>query len=215
MLTAERNREHTATPGLRERIAGHLAWLAEDLAGLDRDVARAVREDPAWRARDESLRSAPGVGPVLSTTLPAALPELGALTRRQVAALVGVAPLSWDSGTLRGKRVVWGGHAQIRGALYMAALVATRHNPVIGAFYARLCAAGKPKKVALTACMRKLLTILNAILGASGAVAATGRGRVRRHGRGCAIMARTPPGGGATSSPTRRRRRTSPRRGRG
>jgi len=164
MLTAERNREHTATPGLRERIAGHLAWLAEDLAGLDRDVARAVREDPAWRARDESLRSAPGVGPVLSTTLPAALPELGALTRRQVAALVGVAPLSWDSGTLRGKRVVWGGHAQIRGALYMAALVATRHNPVIGAFYARLCAAGKPKKVALTACMRKLLTILNAIL---------------------------------------------------
>jgi transposase len=101
---------------------------------------------------------------VLSTTLLAALPELGALTRQQVAALVGVAPLSRDSGTRRGKRMVWGGRAPIRGALYLAALVATRYNPVIGASCARLCAAGKPKKVAPTACMRKLLTILNAML---------------------------------------------------
>ncbi len=110
------------------------------------------------------MRSVPGVGPVLSLTLLAELPELGTLNRKQIAALVGVAPLNRDSGTLRGHRMVWGGRARVRAALYMAALVATRHNPVLRAFYDRLCAAGKPRKVALTACMHKLLTILNALL---------------------------------------------------
>jgi len=117
-----------------------------------------------YAPKDDLLRSAPGVGPVLATTLLAGLPELGTLTRQQIAALVGVAPLNRDSGTLRGRRRVWGGRAQVRTALYMAALTATRYNPVIRAFYARLCAAGKAKKVALTACMRKLLTILNSMV---------------------------------------------------
>jgi transposase len=117
-----------------------------------------------YAPKDDLLRSAPGVGPVLATTLLAGLPELGTLTRQQIAALVGVAPLNRDTGTLRGRRRVWGGRAQVRTALYMAALTATRYNPVIRAFYARLCAAGKAKKVALTACMRKLLTILNSMV---------------------------------------------------
>ena len=124
----------------------------------------ASRTSPLWRERDNLLKSVPGVGPVLSLTILAAMPELGTLGRRQAASLVGVAPLNRDSGALRGKRRVWGGRAQVRAALYMATLVATRFNPVIRAFYQRLCATGKPKKVALTACMRKLLTILNAML---------------------------------------------------
>ena len=117
-----------------------------------------------WREKDALLQSAPGVGPIVSATLLAELPELGTLNRREIAALVGVAPLNRDSGTLRGKRTICGGRAPVRAALYMAALAATRHNPVIKAFYQRLCATGKAKRVALTACMRKLLTILNAML---------------------------------------------------
>ncbi len=163
MLTAEQNRLETA-PLVRERVAAHIVWLAEELARLDGDLAEAIRDDPAWQEREALLRSVPGVGPVLATTLLAELPELGALTRHQVAALVGVAPLNCDSGTLRGKRAVWGGRGRVRATLYMATLAAARFNPVIKAFYDRLCAAGKPKKVALTACMRKLLTILNAML---------------------------------------------------
>ena len=123
-----------------------------------------MRRSPVWRERDELLQSAPGVGPVLSLTLLAELPELGTLDRKAIAALVGVAPLNRDSGTLRGKRMIYGGRAPIRATLYMGALVATRHNPVIRAFYQRLLAVGKPKKVALTACMRKLLVILNAMV---------------------------------------------------
>ncbi len=164
MLTAERNRLHTAVPAVQERIAAHLVWLEEELDEINRQLDRLVAEDPAWRERDALLRGVPGVGPVLSTTLLAELPELGALTRHEVAALAGVAPLNRDSGTRRGKRTVWGGRAQLRAALYMGTLAAARFNPLIKAFYARLCAAGKPKKVALTACMRKLLTILNAML---------------------------------------------------
>ncbi len=164
MLTAEQNRRHTAATAVRERIAAHLAWLEAELDDTNRDLARIISTDPAWRERDALLRSVPGVGPVLSTTLLAALPELGALTRHEVAALAGVAPLNRDSGTLRGKRTVWGGRAQLRAALYMGTLAAARFNPAIKAFYDRLCAAGKPKKVALVACMRKLLTILNAML---------------------------------------------------
>lgn len=164
MLTGEQNRLHSALPAIRDHIAAHIAWLEDDLARIDAELAATVGADPAWRERDALLRSVPGVGPVLAITLLAELPELGALSRHEVAALAGVAPLNRDSGTLRGKRAVWGGRARVRGALYMAALAATRHNPAIRAFFDRLCGAGKPKKVALVACMRKLLTILNAML---------------------------------------------------
>ena len=164
MLTAERNRRRAAAGRVRAQIEAHLAWLAGQLDELDRELAAAVRASPAWRAKEDLLRGVPGVGPVLALTLLAGLPELGRLDRRGIAALAGVAPLNRDSGALRGKRAVWGGRAPVRAALYMAAVVAARHNPVIRAFYGRLVAAGKPKKVALTACMRKLLTILNAML---------------------------------------------------
>ena len=164
MLTAEQNRLHTADAPVRDRIAAHIAWLEEELALLDGALARTIGADPLWRERNALLRSVPGVGPVLATTLLAELPELGGLSRHQVAALVGVAPRNRDSGTLRGKRTVWGGRARLRAVLYMGALVATRHNPQLKDFYGRLCAAGKPRKVALTACLRKLITILNAVL---------------------------------------------------
>ncbi|MGH7229405.1 MAG: transposase, partial [Nitrospiraceae bacterium] len=149
---------------IRKSLRTHIAWLERELAHTDRDLAQTIRQSPVWREKEDLLRSVPGVGPVLITTLLANLPELGTLTHKQIAALVGVAPLNRDSGTLRGKRTVWGGRAQVRAVLYMNAIVAARFNPVIHAFYARLCAVGKPKKVALTACMRKLLTILNAML---------------------------------------------------
>jgi transposase len=164
MLVAEKNRLQAAGAPIRERIARHIAWLEQELADIDGDLDQVIRSSPLWREQDQLLRSVPGVGPVLSTTLLAELPELGTLTRQQIAALVGVAPLNRDSGMLRGRRAVWGGRARVREALYMGALVGMRHNPVIRAFYDRLCAAGKAKKVALTACMRKLLTILNAML---------------------------------------------------
>jgi transposase len=163
MLTAERQRLGTARPPVRARVQAHLAWLEQELADLDDELRRAVQASPIWRATEELLRSVPGVGPVVAVTLLAELPELGQLNRKQIGALVGVAPLNADSGTLRGKRVVWGGRGQVRAVLYMAALVAVRHNPVLRAFYARLLAAGKAKKLALVACMHKLLTILNAI----------------------------------------------------
>lgn len=164
MLTAEKNRLGSARKAVRKSLQTHIAWLERELTHTDSDLAHAIRESPVWREKDDLLRSTPGVGPVLTTTLLADLPELGSLTGKQIAALVGVAPLNRDSGTLRGKRTVWGGRAQIRATLYMAALVASRFNPVIRAFYQRLRAAGKAKKVALTACMRKLLIILNAML---------------------------------------------------
>ena len=161
MITAEKNRLRTAARRIRPKVEEHIRWLEENLAELDRDLGDFIRSSPIWRDKDELLRSAPGVGPVLSMTLLSGLPELGTLNRGEIAALVGVAPFNRDSGTMRGKRKVWGGRPQVRAALYMAALVATRFNPVLRDFYQRLCAAGKPKKVALTACMRKLLTILN------------------------------------------------------
>jgi len=164
MLTAERNRlEHAAVP-IRRNLADHIRWLERRVADVDRDLDRTIESSPIWRAKENLLRSVPGIGPVVSRTLLADLPELGRLNRKQIAALVGVAPLARDSGTLRGKRMVWGGRAPVRAVLYMGALVATRRNPVISAFYRRLLAAGKPKKLALTACMRKLLTILNAMM---------------------------------------------------
>jgi transposase len=164
MITAEGNRVRTAPKTVGKRIEAHLRWLRKELTRANEDLARTVRESPVWREKDDLLRSVPGVGPALSATLLAELPELEHLDRRQLAALVGVAPLNRDSGTLRGIRTVWGGRSGVRTTLYMATLSATRHNPAIREFYGRLCAKGKPKKVALTACMRKLLTILGAVL---------------------------------------------------
>jgi transposase len=164
MLVAEQQRLGTALASVRPRLERHIAWLREELADVDAELARTIRASPVWRERDELLRSVPGVGPVLATTLVADLPELGRLGRKAIAALVGVAPLDCESGILRGRRIVWGGRARVRAALYMGALVAIRHNPAIRARYERLLAAGKPTKVALVACMHKLLTVLNAIL---------------------------------------------------
>lgn len=164
MLTAEKNRLPKAATPVRPRIQAHLAWLEQELAILDTDLTTAIRQSPVWREQENLLRGVPGIGPVVSRTLLADLPELGTLNRKQIAMLVGVAPLNRDSGTLRGRRTVWGGRAAIRAALYMATLVATKRNPVIQGFYQRLRATGKAPKVALVACMRKLLTILNAML---------------------------------------------------
>jgi len=163
MLVAEKNRLHRAARPARKRLQVHIAWLEKELQSLDVDLDDVIRQSPLWREHEELLRSVPSVEPILSIILIAELPELGSLNRRQIAALVGVAPLNRDSGTLRGARTVWGGRACVRAVLYMATLVATRCNSTIKAFYQRLLAAGKAKKVALTACMRKLLTILNAM----------------------------------------------------
>jgi transposase len=164
MLTAEKNRVRLAARPIQKRVQAHITWLEQELARLNTDLATTMQQSPVWREKEEVLRSVPGVGPVLTTTLFANLPELGTLTRKEVAALAGVAPFPRDSGTLKGRRAIWGGRAHVRAALYMAALVATRKNPVIRTFYQRLCQAGKAKKLALTACMRKLLTILNAMV---------------------------------------------------
>lgn len=163
MRTAERNRTAEAVPVVADGIRAHLAWLSEELARVDTALEDLIAATPVWQAQATRLRTVPGVGAVLSRTLVAELPELGTLNRRQIAALVGVAPRNRDSGVHRGKRRIGGGRASVRTALYMATLTATRHNPIIAAFYHHLCAQGKPKKVALTACMRKLLVILNAI----------------------------------------------------
>jgi transposase len=165
MLVAERNRRQAAEPALHVRIDAHLRWLEEALAEIEGDLDGMVRDSPVWRAKEELLRSVPGVGPVSARTLLAQLPELGSLTRRQVAALVGVAPFSRDSGKMRGRRTIWAGRAALRACLYMAAVAAARgSNPVIASFYRRLRLAGKPAKLALTACMRKLVVTLNAML---------------------------------------------------
>lgn len=168
MLTAEKNRLQQVFVArgsrVKKSLTAHIAYLTRELGRAETDLAALVRQSPIWRERDDLLQSAPGVGPVLSLTILAALPELGRLDRKAIAALVGVAPLNRDSGLFRGKRMIHGGRAPVRTALYVGALVATRHNPVIKAFYQRLLAAGKPKKVALTACMRKLLIILNAMV---------------------------------------------------
>lgn len=164
MLTAERQRLEQAAATIRRDLVRHIRWLERRVAAVDRDLDDTIQQSPVWRANEDLLRTVPGVGPVVSRTLLANLPELGQLNRRQVAALAGVAPLAWDSGSRRGTRRVWGGRAPLRAVLYMGTLVATRHNPVIRAFYRRLVQAGKPKKVARVACMRKLLTILNAMM---------------------------------------------------
>lgn len=164
MLVAEKNRLATAPEPVQKDIQAHITWLEKRLEDMDHHLDQAIRESPVWRANDALLRSVPGVGPVLSISLLSQLPELGRLNRHQIAALVGVAPFNRDSGLFRGRRSVWGGRGQLRAVLYMATLSAIRSNPVMGAFYHRLHDAGKPPKVALTACMRKLLITLNAIL---------------------------------------------------
>jgi transposase len=164
MLTAEKNRLNTAHGSVRRQVESHIRWLEEEIKVLDEAISQLIQADPHWQQQAELLRSVPGVGPVAASTLLADLPELGALGRQQVAALVGVAPLNHDSGRRRGQRHILGGRATVRRILYMVALTASRVNPVIRDFYQRLLAAGKCKKVALTACMRKLLVILNAML---------------------------------------------------
>jgi transposase len=164
MRTAEQNRLAGTSGRLPQDIEAHIAWLKTRIATLDDDLETLLRASPLWRDNDDLLQSVPGIGPVCARTLLLELPELGTLTRQQIAALVGVAPLNCDSGTLRGRRMIWGGRAHVRTVLYMGTLVATRFHPQIKAFYQRLLAAGKRKKVALTACMRKLLTMLNAML---------------------------------------------------
>ncbi len=164
MRRAEQNRLDRASARVRKRIEAHLRWLHAELARLDEDRDDMIAQSPVWREREDLLQSVPGIGPVMSRTVLAELPELGLLNRKQVAALVGVAPFNRDSGRLRGHRTIWGGRAPVRTVLYMATLVATRWNPVIRQFYQRLRAAGKAPKVALVAAMRKLLTILNAMV---------------------------------------------------
>lgn len=165
MIVAEGNRARLLeSRRLKKRIERHRSALQDELSKIDSEIDDTIRGTPIWRENEDLLKSVPGVGNTLARTLLAELPELGSLGRKQIAALVGVAPFNRDSGTLRGKRTVWGGRAPIRASLYMAALVASRFNPVIARFYRRLLAAGKPKKLALTACMRKLLIILNAII---------------------------------------------------
>jgi transposase len=164
MRTAEQNRLGSAPPRLQPDIQAHITWLNTRLTTLDDDLDTTLRASPVWREREELLRSVPGIGPVCARTLLLDLPELGTLNRQRLAALVGVAPLNRDSGTLRGRRTTWGGRAHGRATVYMSTLVAVRYNPVFNAFYERLRAAGKAAKLALTACMRKLLTILNAMV---------------------------------------------------
>lgn len=165
MLVAEQNRLRMCSSARTKKdIEKHLQWLRKRIESHDQDIGRSVRQSPLWREKDDLLQSVPGIGPVTSSTLLVSLPELGTLDRRKVAALVGVAPLNRDSGTLHGKRTIWGGRSTVRAILYMAATSAVQHNPGIQATYGRLLAAGKPKKLALVACMRKLLTIANAVL---------------------------------------------------
>jgi transposase len=164
MLTAEKNRLQQAGPVVRSQIKAHITWLEGQRDELDGQLRQRLQDSPIWKEKDELLRSVKGIGPVTSFSLLATLPELGQLSHKEIASLAGLAPLARDSGTLRGKRTIWGGRARVRQALYMAAVSAAKHNPRIRAFYERLIAAGKPKKVALTACMHKLLLICNAIL---------------------------------------------------
>jgi len=161
MRTQELNRVAQAAPALRSQIKDHIAWLNEAIRRCDIDLTAKLRSSVAWKAKDELYRSMPGIGPMNSRMLMACLPELGQLNRQKISALVGVAPFNRDSGTFKGKRRIWGGRAQVREMLFMAALTAIRRNPVIRSLYERLTARGKPHKVAMVACMRKMLVILN------------------------------------------------------
>jgi len=164
MLTAEKNRLSSASKPVQKNIKEHIAWLEQQLTNINKELKKAVKGSPVWRHKEALLKSSPGVGDVLAISLLAGLPELGTLNRKEVAALVGVAPFNRDSGKFRGKRAIWGGRKDVRDVLYMATLSAVRFNPVIKKFYDRLTDAGKAHKIAMTACMRKLLIILNAMV---------------------------------------------------
>lgn len=164
MLVTEQNRLRQTPEPVRTDVADHIRWLRERLKHFDKELEQVIQRSPLWRETDEILRSVPGVGPTLSSALLAELPELGHLGRKPLAALVGLAPFNRDSGAFRGRRMIWGGRSHVRSVLYMSALTAARYNPVIRAFYQRLRKAGKAAKVALTACMHKLLIILNAMV---------------------------------------------------
>lgn len=164
MKAAEKNRLKRAGPAVRTHITTHIAWLEAQLDELDREVRNRLTGSPIWREKERLLRSVTGIGPVASITLLAVLPELGRLSRKEIASLAGLAPIPRDSGQFRGKRTIWGGRKRVRQGLYMATVAAVQHNPIISAFYQRLIAVGKPPKVALTACMHKLLVICNALL---------------------------------------------------
>lgn len=164
MLGAEKNRLAIARAAVRKPLRAHITWLERQLASVESDIATAIRQSPVWRAREDLLRSVPGIGPTTASAMLAHLPELGQLGDRALAALVGLAPFNWDSGRMRGIRRIRGGRPAVRLPLYMATLAATRRNPVIRGFYQRLLAGGKPKKVALIAAMRKMLIILNSIV---------------------------------------------------
>jgi transposase len=164
MIVVETNRLGTALQPVRKDIEEHISWMKRRLKDVDDDLYGSLKKSPLWRVKEQILRSAPGIGRVTTCSLVAQLPELGALNARKISALVGVAPFNRDSGTLRGKRAIWGGRAAVRNTLYMATLTAIRTSPTIGTFYDRLVTAGKPKKVAHVACMRKLLVRLNAMV---------------------------------------------------
>jgi len=164
MLVAEKNRLHTALKPNRRSIEDHIDWLQKALLGINNDIDQMIKQSPIWCKNDKILQSFKGVGPVTSATLLCALPELGSLDRKKIAALVGVAPVNCDSGKYRGRRRIMGGRAEVRHSLYMAAVSALRYNPTIKSFYNRLINAGKPPKLALTACMRKILVTLNAMM---------------------------------------------------
>ena len=164
MLTAEGNRQASAAPKIAKQIRQHIDWLKKRLVEADDDLDQSIRSSPLWQHKAEIMQSIPGVGRVTATSLLADVPEIGTLNRREISALIGVCPYSRDSGKSRGRRSIWGGRASVRAVLYMAAVVATRHNPVIRDFYNRLVGAGKPKKVAIVACMRKLLVTINTML---------------------------------------------------
>jgi transposase len=164
MLVSEKNRLGSSPLAIQDNIAKHIAWLKEQIDDIDKQAGKHIENSPSWRVKDELLRTVPGIGPVVARSLLAELPELGTLNQKQIASLVGVAPFNRDSGTLKGKRCIWGGRAQVRRVLYMAALVASRHNQTCRIFYQRLLAAGKPRKLALIALMRKMLVWINAMM---------------------------------------------------
>jgi transposase len=164
MLVSERNRKRFSEEITHEHVQFHIDWLLQEKKQIEREIQRMIQEDPAWNKKSELIKSIPGIGPVSASTILASLPELGTLNRKQIAALVGVAPFNRDSGHMRGKRCIWGGRAQVRSVLFMATLAAMRHNPVIAEFFDRLISSGKPYKVAMIACCRKLLVILNAMM---------------------------------------------------
>ena len=164
MLTAEKNRLSSAPQSIKKDIKVHIHWLEKHIKESNGNLRKLIRMTPIWREKEALLRSVPGVGPILTLNLITGLPELGSLNRKQIGSLVGVAPLNSDSGKFRGKRIIWGGRANVRACLYMGTLTAIRHNSAIKAFHQRLIAGGKEPKVAITACMHKLLIILNAIM---------------------------------------------------